>query len=160
MPTFFILYKIHHWRRRLFFPIVFKLYKQMLIDLLTLIPRLITFILFPRASMTFYIKNIFRYTKFGIDQFDYLESVKFDFIIGKILFDGLTLYFLIGKILFVKIFWVRKRDMNQSLKNKKIKISAFIKDFLTTVQTIPNVKELTKIYSGFKSEELKQEVSK
>lgn len=61
------------------------------------------------------------------------------YIFEKILLDGLSLYALLWKILFVKVFWVRKRDMNNDLKQNKVKLSVYVKDFLMTSQITPGI---------------------
>jgi hypothetical protein len=69
MPTFAILFKTHEYKRKYFFNILFKLYKQMLVDVVYLIPRIFIFILFPRACITFYSKTILKYTHEGFYKF-------------------------------------------------------------------------------------------
>lgn len=88
------------------------MYKQMGIDLLSLFIRVPVFLMFPRAYLTFHYKTSFKYTKQGIVEFAKIQQVKMRYMTEKILYFGLVLYLLLWKILFVKVLWVRKRDMN------------------------------------------------
>lgn len=45
------------------------MYRQMLIDIFMIPIRLVTFLLFPRATLAFHFKTCFRYTKNGIEEF-------------------------------------------------------------------------------------------
>lgn len=62
MPTFLILFKTHKYNKNYFFNILFKMYKQMAKDLISIFVKIPTIILFPRASLAFFIKTTFRYT--------------------------------------------------------------------------------------------------
>ena len=66
LPTFIILFKIHNYQKRFFFKILFPLYKQMGIDLLSIFVRIPTLLMFPRAYLTFCYKTCFKYTSLGI----------------------------------------------------------------------------------------------
>lgn len=62
MPTFVILFRIHKYKKKMFFKILFTMYAQMLRDIFQLFIKIPTFILFPRAYLSFRSKTAFRYT--------------------------------------------------------------------------------------------------
>ncbi len=64
------------------------------------------------------------------------------YIIKNILIQGFKLYIVIFKILFVKILWVRKRDMNLAFNIENIRLSKFFINFMSTSQYIPSLYEL------------------
>lgn len=66
MPTFLILFRTHQYKKSMFFKILFPMYKQMIFDITTIPVKIVTLILFPRASISFYYKTAFRYTSLGI----------------------------------------------------------------------------------------------
>ena len=68
MPTFFIIFRTHHFTKRYFFPILFTLYKQMLFDILYLLFRVVFFIISPITSIRFYIQNLLRYSLKKVDK--------------------------------------------------------------------------------------------
>jgi hypothetical protein len=41
MPTFFVLFKIHGWKKKYFFSIIFLLYTQLLFDVIYALPRIL-----------------------------------------------------------------------------------------------------------------------
>ena len=63
-------------------------------------------------------------------------------MIKNILIQGFKLYIVIFKILFVKILWVRKRDMNLAFNIENIRLSKFFINFMSTSQYIPSLYEL------------------
>ena len=64
------------------------------------------------------------------------------YIIKNILIQGFKLYIVIFKILFVKILWVRKRDMNLAFNIENIRLSKLFINFMSTSQYIPSLYEL------------------
>jgi hypothetical protein len=64
------------------------------------------------------------------------------YIIKNILIQGFKLYIVIFKILFVKILWIRKRDMNLAFNIENIRLSKFFINFMSTSQYIPSLYEL------------------
>ena len=66
MPTFLILFRSHGYKKKMFFSILFPMYKQMFKDVITIPIKIIALIIFPRASVSFYFKTAFRYTEKGI----------------------------------------------------------------------------------------------
>lgn len=80
MPTFLILFRTHKYSKRYFFKILFPMYKQMGIDVLSLFIRVPVFLMFPRAYLTFHYKTSFKYTKQGIDEFSKIQRVKIRYV--------------------------------------------------------------------------------
>lgn len=112
VPTFFILLKTHKFNKKFFFPILFKMYKQLFLDIWYLPLKLISIILFPRTTFQFVGQTCFRYSLEGVKEFSMIQRLKIQFIKNKILFDGFVLYVLLWKIAFVKLFWIRKLNLN------------------------------------------------
>jgi hypothetical protein len=67
LPTFIILYKINN-KKKYFFPIIGKIYIQMILDLIGLLPNTIIFLLSPIVFIKFRVKTAFRYAE-TVDRF-------------------------------------------------------------------------------------------
>jgi hypothetical protein len=68
IPTFIKLFA-YHKDRKFFFPILKKIYIQMVRDVLTLPIKIITFLLAPRAYILYIIKTAFQYGPTGVETF-------------------------------------------------------------------------------------------
>lgn len=69
LPTFIILIKKHNFSKKMLFPVLFKCYKIMLLDLLRTPIKLLTFLICPRLFVSFTLKNAFKYGKGDLKEF-------------------------------------------------------------------------------------------
>jgi hypothetical protein len=61
------------------------------------------------------------------------------FLTEKVLKDGFALYFVLFKMLIVKLLWVRKKNLNKKLKESNIKVTHFVVNFWMTPLNCPNI---------------------
>jgi hypothetical protein len=67
-PTFVILYKFHN-NKIYFFKILFCVYKQLVQDILHLLPRILAFIIAPKQYIQFIVNTSFKYGLDGLNTF-------------------------------------------------------------------------------------------
>lgn len=65
LPTFIKLYAFHR-SKKFFFPILFKMYRQMVVDIMTLPVKLVSLVMAPRMFINFVRNTSFRYGPGGI----------------------------------------------------------------------------------------------
>ena len=129
IPTFLKIFWYHR-SKKFFFPILKKIYVQMFNDIITLPLKVISFIFAPKMFIDFVLKTSFRYGPAGIDTFDIYQRLKYKFLKLNILQVGLIGFLVHFKLMFIVVFWTRKKQLRIFLRHYQLTLSKFYKEFL------------------------------
>lgn len=78
IPTFVKLFNFHR-SRKFFFPILIRVYKQMLADIITLPLKIIALLIAPRMYLSFIFKTSFKYGPAGLDTCALYQKCKINY---------------------------------------------------------------------------------
>lgn len=121
MPTFIILYKFHN-SKYFFFKILFKVYKQLFFDIITLPIKLILIIIAPISYVKFIYHSSFKYGAEGIEKFDEIQRLKRNFLFFNILFMKFIWILLFCCVVTIYAYWIRIRQLRNTLRQHKMKL--------------------------------------
>lgn len=108
LPTFLIVFKTHHYSKRLFFKVLFTIYKLMAFDAMVCLPYLVAFIVSPVTFVRFRYGTMFRYGEDGYEELLNVQRMKSRFVCGVVLAGTLKVYKLLGQVGTIYLLYMRK----------------------------------------------------